>query len=162
MKNLSLYIIMLAMSLCSSAGTLTDEDKKHVWQQAYMMELGSWELQGLGSIEQALYNVAEKMKDGMTVITGVSYRNASSADALNNAYDNAAMQLAFSRGYSYSEVTSVEYDENISGDNVVDRSRGVGKMILDVTAKLPVPSLVVLRENDGRYDCMAMYVIYTE
>ncbi len=152
---------MLIMSLCSSAGTLTDEDKKHVWQQAYLMELGSWELQGLGSIEQALYNVAEKMKDGMTVITGVSYRNSTSADALNNAYDNAARQVALSRGYSYQEIAMIESDPNNSAEDD-EHKRVVERIETDVTAQLPVPTLVVLRENDGKYDCMAMYVISTE
>lgn len=159
MKKLIILIVAMAMGMGSFAGSLTEADRKLVWQQAYGLERDGWTIQGLGDIEQALAYLTEKQKDGVIIVFGASYGNKKADDAINAAYDNAARQLALSRGYSYREVSSIETDSENADSEPVERVRQIDRLAVEVTASLPVPSLVLLRENDGKYDCMAMYVV---
>ncbi|MBD5345009.1 MAG: hypothetical protein HDR90_08515 [Bacteroides sp.] len=155
-KVITVLIIML-MSLCSFAGVLTEADKKLVWQQAYGLEKEDWTIVGLGSIEKSLMEITEKQKDGKMIVTGASYGNDGQDAAINAAMENAALEVALSKGFSM-RVISVTQPDSDSPNADTQQSKEMSALNLNVEASLPLPTLIIIRERGEKYDCMCFYV----
>ena len=163
MKRLISLAMLIAM-VCAIApvqtyGQAAKADVKAAKSKAKDLKKQRWETEGATSLENGLVKIAQKEAAGYTLLIGTSYGSQKANVAKTKARNNAINEFA-EYGKSIVKARINTKVDDIDGEEADNLVTGYERMVVrELDNLIPIPSLILRRDNNGSYDYQCYYMI---
>lgn len=163
MKKLISLAMLIAMTFAivpaESYGQAAKADVKAAKSQAKKLEKQGWQTEGATSLENGLVKIAQKEAAGFTLLLGTSYGSQKSNVAKTKARNNAINEFA-EYGKSIVKARINTKVDDIDSEEVDNLVSGYERMLVrELDNLIPLPSLILRRDNNGSVDYQCYYMI---